>query len=169
MICEKCGKHTATTHIKTVINGNVTEKYLCSECAASEGLSGNAHSPFDNNGFASLLASVFGDTVIDSRKTDIRCPACNSTFSDIAKSGKAGCSECYKTFRNEFMPYIKRIHGSTVHCGKIPNKAPLTVKPQEDTVEALRMKLSELVREEKYEEAAKIRDKIKMIEGESNK
>lgn len=169
MICEKCGKHTATTHIKTVINGNVTEKYLCSECAAGENLSGGIHSGFNNNSFAALLASVFGDTVIQNRETDIRCPSCNSTFSDIAENGKAGCSECYKTFYKEFMPYIKRIHGSTMHCGKIPNKAPLAVKQSEDTVQSLRMKLNELVSEEKYEEAAKIRDKIKKLEEENNK
>ena len=41
------------------------------------------------------------------------------------------------------------------------------VKQEEDSIEALRMKLNELVREEKYEEAAVIRDKIKKVEEET--
>ena len=68
---------------------------------------------------------------------------------------------------NELLPYLKRVHGSTKHIGKIPNRAPLAVKTDEETVEGLRSKLNQLIREEKYEEAAVIRDKIKRLEGES--
>ena len=66
------------------------------------------------------------------------------------------------------MPYLKRVHGSTRHAGKVPNRAPLIVKPKEDTVEGLRLKLNDLVRREMFEEAAVIRDKIKKLEEEKN-
>ncbi len=162
MLCEKCGKNNATTHIRSVVNGVVTEKNLCGYCAASEG-----YTNLQNNSLAQMLSSMFGDVLaVNSKAAAVRCSCCNATFSDIAESGKVGCPECYKTFYNELLPYLKRVHGSTKHAGKIPNRAPLAVTVSEDTVESLRLKLNQLVREENYEEAAVIRDKIKKLEGE---
>lgn len=165
MLCEKCGKNNATTHIRSVVNGVVTEKNLCGYCAAKEG-----YNDFSHNSLTQMLASMFGDVLASGSDTATRrCPCCNATFSDIAESGKVGCPECYKTFYDELLPYLKRVHGSTKHAGKIPNKAPLTVKPKVESADSLRMKLNELVREEKFEEAAVIRDKIKKLEKGNNK
>ena len=44
MICQVCGKKEATTHVKTVINGQVSERSLCGECAQKEGVGGRIHS-----------------------------------------------------------------------------------------------------------------------------
>lgn len=161
MLCEKCGKHNATTHIRSVVNGVVTEKNLCGYCAAAEGYNSLSH-----KGLAQMLASMFDESRAAITDNSVRCKCCNSTFSDIAAKGKVGCPECYKTFYNELLPYLKRVHGGTKHSGKIPNKAPLAVMNEEETVEALRMKLNDLVRQEKYEEAAVIRDKIKRLQEE---
>ncbi len=164
MLCEKCGKNMATTHIKTVVNGVVREQNLCGYCAAQEGYTGISH-----NSLASMLASMLGEVSNAHISTEtLRCPVCNSNFSDIAKTGKVGCAECYKTFYNKLLPYLKRVHGSVKHTGKIPNCAPLIVKPKNETVEELRLELNRLVSEEKYEQAAVIRDKIKKLEGENN-
>lgn len=160
MLCEKCGKNHATTHIRSVVNGVVHEKNLCGYCAAKEGYGDITH-----NSLGEMLASMFGDVLSSGAKSEqLRCPCCGVTFSDIAESGKAGCSECYKTFYEQLLPYLKRVHGGTHHTGKIPNRAPLMVKPQEETVDSLRSLLNELVRQEKFEEAAVVRDKIRMLE-----
>ena len=71
-------------------------------------------------------------------------------------------------FYNELLPYLKRVHGSTGHVGKIPNNAPLVVKPKTKTIDDLRNELSRLVAEENYEQAAVIRDKIKEMEAKDN-
>ncbi len=162
MLCEKCGKNNATTHIKTVINGVVKEANLCESCAAAIGYSSLSH-----NSLAGMLASMLGEAAETHMTTQKRCPVCNSSFSDIAHSGKVGCAECYKVFESELFPYIKRVHGSTHHAGKVPNGAPLIVLPKEDTVESLRLELNRLIAEENYEQAAVIRDKIKKLKGEN--
>lgn len=163
MLCEKCGKNTATTHIRSVVNGVVSERNLCKFCAAEEGYNDIAH-----NSLASMLASMFGETVGSAPANTVKCPVCSATFSDIAKTGKVGCTECYKTFNSELLPYLKRVHGSTHHAGKIPCRAPLMLKPEKESVESLRLELNRLVSEEKYEEAAVVRDKIKELEGGKN-
>jgi protein arginine kinase activator len=162
MLCEKCGKNTATTHIKTVINGKVTEQNLCGYCAAKGGYSG-----FNGGSISGILSSMLGkalqsETMISSR----RCECCNTAFTDIAETGKVGCSNCYKEFGNELKPYLKRIHGSVHHIGKNPGTTELIVTGKENTISALKSKLATLVAEERYEEAALVRDEIKRLEGE---
>ena len=161
MLCDKCKKNNATVHIRSVVNGVATEKNLCGYCAANEG-----YNDIQHNSLAQMLASVFNDTVsLSGGAKTLRCPCCNSTFEQIAKSGKLGCSECYTAFKEKLLPSLKRLHGSTEHIGRIPNKAPLAVKTDTESIEYLKMKLNELVAEEKFEEAATVRDKIKKIEG----
>lgn len=162
MLCDKCGKNVATTHIRSVVNGKKTEKHLCAECAAKEGIGG-----LGNMGLDSMLASMFGDALSPGLSgAQSRCKCCGSTFADIAKNGKAGCPECYKTFYNEFLPYLKRVHGSVNHIGKTPAYTAVEEHPAADTLSELKAELKRLVSEEKFEQAAEVRDKIKEMEAE---
>jgi excinuclease UvrABC helicase subunit UvrB len=70
-------------------------------------------------------------------------------------------------FKNELLPYLKRVHGSVTHIGKKPEKDALIVS-KTDKLTEMRKKLSELVKNENYEEAAVMRDKIKLYEEERN-
>ena len=164
MKCENCGVNTATTHIKKVINGVVTEQHLCQVCAAQKGLSS-----FGNNSLASMLASVFGDAsggfLPQSTK---KCDACGCTFSDIVNSGLVGCPNCYTAFYDELLPYLKRIHGSVTHVGKIPNRAPLSIMNKKTEIEILRAQLNDLIIKEEFEKAAEIRDRIRELERQGN-
>ncbi|MBO4432149.1 MAG: UvrB/UvrC motif-containing protein [Clostridia bacterium] len=162
MLCDNCGKNTATTHIRSVVNGKSTERHLCAECAAKEGIG-----TIGNMGLDSMLASMFGDVLtLNPAGASVRCKCCGSTFSDIAKSGKAGCPECYETFKSEFLPYLKRVHGSVKHIGKtLPGSAP-KAGSSEDTAETLKAELQKLIAEEKFEQAAIVRDRIKEMEAE---
>lgn len=159
MLCEKCGKNSATTHIRSVINGVVREVNLCSACAKEEGYGNISHM-----GLAGMLASVFEDTSALLPGKNAVCSVCGCNFSDIIKKGKVGCAECYNQFGDELMPYLKRLHGSVYHAGKIPNSAPLMVVPKKETVSDLKTELARLVSEEKFEQAAIVRDKIKELE-----
>ena len=74
MLCDKCGKNNATTHIKQIINGVVTERNLCSSCAAEEG-----YSKFPHGGLADMLASMFGDiSGLGTEADETCCPVCGS-------------------------------------------------------------------------------------------
>lgn len=160
MLCEKCGKNNATTHIKTVINGTVTELNLCGYCAAKDGYTSFSGGPFTN-----LLASMLGQTMQMGTKISTRtCPCCGASFADIAEAGKVGCAACYKEFKDDLLPYLKRIHGSIRHTGKIPGTKEIAVKQPQDHLSELKSKLAELVASERYEEAAVVRDEIKKEE-----
>ena len=159
MLCQRCGKNSATTHIKTIINSKVTEQSLCGYCAAKAGYTGNS--------FSNILASMLGHAIDGGTYTVGRsCECCGATFADIAESGKVGCANCYKEFGEELLPYLKRIHGSVNHTGKNPGSKQLVVAEVRNNVSELKAKLASLVAAEKYEEAAVVRDEIKRLEGE---
>ena len=163
MLCQKCGQNTATTHIKTVIGGKVTEQNLCGYCAAKSG-----YSSFAGGSISGLLSSMLGQTMsLDTKAFEKTCPCCMSTFGNIAETGKVGCAGCYNTFGNELLPYLKRIHGSVNHTGKTPGSKELVITELTDKVSQLKRKLASLVASEKYEEAAIVRDEIKKLEGEN--
>lgn len=165
MLCEKCKKNTATTHIKTVVNGVVTEKNLCGYCAAMSG-----YSNFVNNGFSSMLNLLFGDELATGSIKEVRCKCCGTRFSDIAESGKMGCSECYSAFRDKLTPYLQRVHGTTEHIGKRPNDngSGLVAVSEISETDKLRAELLKAVKKEEFEKAAKLRDRIRELEGREN-
>lgn len=161
MLCQKCGKNTATTHIHSVIGGIVKDINLCSACAAEEG-----YSSHPVGSLASMLSSVFGDVSLPGAVKEQSCSCCGATFREIAKTGKAGCPLCYEKFKDELLPYLKRVHGSVNHIGKRPARDQLVVT-KTDKLSEMRKKLTELVKNENYEEAAVVRDEIKKIEEEA--
>lgn len=157
MLCENCGKNTATTFVKRIVNGVATQKQLCSECAQQYG--------FASGGFANLLSSMFSDILSENKQLrEKTCEKCGMSFRGIVNSGKVGCENCYTQFYNDLSPYLKRVHGSTKHIGKVPNNAPLAVVPTESELEALRRTLHSLVAAEEFEQAAAVRDRIKELE-----
>ena len=99
MKCQKCGANNANTHVKTVINGEIKEYDLCSECAKKMGYT-NIFGNFEDE-FSGLLGSFFGNS-LPARTQATRCDFCGSSYSDIAKSGHVGCAKCYEIFGDSF-------------------------------------------------------------------
>ena len=165
MLCQKCSKRQATTHIKRVINGEATESHLCSDCASALGYDGF----FGGFNFSipNIFSSFFTDGLISlgSAKTE-RCEKCQSSFDDIVKSGMVGCSDCYEKFYDKLLPSIQRIHGKIKHSGKTSQGAPaeVRVETKEEKIEKLRIQMNEAVAKQEFEQAAKIRDEIKALE-----
>ncbi len=169
MKCQKCGANNANTHVKTIINGEFKEYDLCSECAHKMGYT-NVFTDMDNE-FSNLLGSFFGN-VLPARTQATRCEFCGSTYSEIAKTGQVGCANCYKLFADQLYPSIRRIHGNTTHCGKNSGRAAAAEKkPAEMTKEEkladMKKQLDAAVKEQNFELAAELRDKIKETEGQS--
>ena len=161
MLCDICAKNQATVHLTEIIDEQMNELHLCEECARQK--STQMESQF---GLSDLLAglSEFGKTGKKEAETiEVKCPNCGLTYEDFRKLGRLGCSECYVAFRKYLTPLLKRIHGSSQHVGKTPVKVGRLLKKKIDLQE-LRNRLQKAVEEERFEEAAKLRDQIKESE-----
>lgn len=166
MLCQNCGKYEATTHIKRIVNGEAAEAHLCSDCARMLGYTG-AFPDFGFN-FSEMLGSFFSEDAAGALGSGVlRCEKCGSAFGDIVRSGKLGCSSCYRTFYDKLLPSFERIHGRTRHVGKVANEAPELQKSGK--LAELREELKRAVDGQDYEQAAKLRDEIKKLESEGRK
>lgn len=168
MLCQNCGKNEANTHIKQIINGDTAESHLCSECANHLGYS-DIFSGFDFS-LSDFFGGFLSDALPGHRLGDVkRCEKCGASFNDIIRDGRVGCANCYTTFYDRLKPSLQRIHGKTRHAGKISRNTAAT--PKEETAEEKATKLQaamdEAVAAQNFEEAAKIRDELKALKGES--
>src|SRR5207237_9606432 len=66
-------------------------------------------------------------------------------------------------FKEDLLPLLESVHGDTRHVGKVPRRLPRAKGAQLELAQ-LRRKLQQAVTEEAYEEAARIRDRIKELE-----
>lgn len=166
MKCQHCNEREATTHIKKNINGNKTEMHLCSECAAELGVAEefSAESFFADTFFGNLLGA--GIPAMNVLSGVDRCECCGSSFNDIVKSGTVGCANCYHKFEDKLEPSIVKIHGRTKHVGKnvtyTVDEEPKAAEP-ENEVETLKNDLKQAIKEQRFEDAAVLRDKIKEL------
>ena len=121
MLCEQCRMREASIVIREVVNGTVTERNLCSECASQSDLGGilmDSSSPF-----AKLLSGILG--ISDSRRSEeedaskLSCPTCGMTYKNC--SGRTlwlcGLLQYIRALINNS---IKKIQGNNSHTGKKP-------------------------------------------------
>ncbi|MGE4357173.1 MAG: UvrB/UvrC motif-containing protein [Candidatus Omnitrophota bacterium] len=162
MLCDICGKKQATVHVTEIINNQITEMHICEDCAREKSI--QMEQQF---GVSDLLAGIadLGTTLGEKTKAELKlkCENCGMTYEDFKKIGRLGCSECYASFRKNLVPLLKRIHGSVQHLGKVPQKMVKEAKRKSE-IDILKEKLQEAIQKEEFEEAAKLRDRIRDLE-----
>lgn len=160
MLCDKCGKNEATVHMMQNINGQVSEINLCSECAKQAESAWGFH-PFDMN---DIFQSFFDTgSIFTSSLPSLACKTCSTTLDSFKKTGLLGCPDCYDSLRQDIEPIISTMHGSTEHKGQRPEGEANPESTKENKVEMLNAQLQQAIAEERYEDAAKIRDEIKQM------
>lgn len=165
MLCDDCRKNEACIHFTQISPEGKLEKNLCEACAARYG-DFTARPNAKNFTVNDFLKGIFGKPAPETAAKTVPalvCPNCGMTYQDFTHTGKIGCSVCYDTFRKFLTPLLTRIHGASVHSGKIPRRAggALVVRHE---IEVLKGKLQSAVHNEEYEKAAKYRDKIRALE-----
>lgn len=167
MKCQHCNNNEATTHIKKNINGNVTEMHLCSECAKELGVMEefSPESFFNDTFFGNFLGA--GVPAMNILSGIDHCEYCGSTFNDIVKSGRVGCANCYSKFEDRLQPTITKMHGNAKHIGKnVTYTEDKEAEPEISELDKLKNDLKLAVQEQRFEDAAVLRDKInEMNEG----
>ncbi len=162
MLCEICNKNPATVHLTEIIDDQMNELHLCEQCAHQKSLQMD-----QQFGLSDLLGGLaeFEKPTKEEKETtvNIKCANCALTYADFKKIGRLGCSECYSTFKRYLGPLLKKVHGSIIHFGKSPFKVA-KVSDKRGDLQALRYQLQKAIETESFEEAAKIRDKIKESE-----
>jgi protein arginine kinase activator len=160
MKCQRCPK-AATFHITEVFGpAKYLDFHFCEDCAQRH----------LSNPTASVKSNA--DAVGTERESDVdpggpSCKACGLKFIEFRNSGRLGCPRDYDAFREELLPLLDNIHGETRHTGKKPRGLPARQANEAELVR-LRGQLDSAVAREAYEEAARLRDRIRQLDQESN-
>ena len=154
--CDLCDK-PATVHLTQIVNNQIHKLDLCESCAAAKGVT-------DPNGFSLADLLVKGGEAGSGPVEDagIVCEHCGFTQKDFKRLGRLGCPSCYERFIPLLEPVLANMHKGVSHLGKVPAKA-IARRSVHERVSELEAKLQAAVEEEKYEEAARFRDAIKLI------
>ena len=165
MLCDKCKQRPATVHFTKIINNEKYEQHLCEECSK-----GMPHFSFSidpsfslNKILANLLTNDPTFSGMGLTFKSERCENCGLTYSQFAQGGKLGCSNCYEVFKDKLNPLIRRIHSSERHKGKVPARTGGKLRLIKE-IESLKTELGNLVKNEEFEKAAEVRDRIKDLE-----
>ncbi|MHC4712164.1 MAG: UvrB/UvrC motif-containing protein [Planctomycetota bacterium] len=162
MVCQRCKKKRASVHVVDVQDEKKGEVHLCDECAQKEGVTLKSQVSL-----ADFLAGLIKAPVTKemARLAKLKCPRCGINYLEFQSKGRFGCADDYEVFAKLVEPLLQKIHGADRHVGKAPTGAPGSSDASVVLV-ALKKKLAEAVEQERYEEAAHLRDEILNLEGE---
>ena len=183
MLCENCGKREANVRYSENINGVKKEMHLCEECSRKLGITDKMDFRMPSLDFSNLFGSFLEDfstpefMPLLNEVKQIKCDSCGSTFDDIINTGRYGCANCYDVFEDRMDPILKKLQGSNRHNGRLGKISDNKIKFEKDRksenkvesmkenkLEKLQEDLKIAIKEERYEDAAKIRDEIKKEE-----
>jgi protein arginine kinase activator len=161
MICQRCTKREAIRHESVrAEDGTWTEVHLCESCA-EKGDVGNLTQASLVQALIESAAQLAGARTGGPARA---CPRCGITYAEFRARGRLGCPQDYEVFLPELLPLVERIHhGGAQHVGKSPASTHGRSESDRELIE-LRRSLSEAIQGERYEEAARIRDRIRTVE-----
>ena len=93
-----------------------------------------------------------------------RCAFCQATLRDFKNTGRLGCAYCYGAFEVNLRDLLRRVHGNSKHEGRIYRAPQGPPAEGASVLTELRDRLRRAIDQEQFEEAARLRDQIKVIE-----
>ncbi|MGO9598609.1 MAG: UvrB/UvrC motif-containing protein [Isosphaeraceae bacterium] len=156
MICQRC-KNNASVHLTQRVGESRQELHLCLACAQKAGLAVPENPPdlALDAVVQSLIVAHVGELV--GELADLSCPDCGIKYMEFRAGGRLGCPQDYRVFSRGLLPVLQRVHGATRHVGKSARQRPGAINRLR-----LRSQLREAISHENYEEAARIRDELRL-------
>jgi protein arginine kinase activator len=173
MLCERCKNIEATIHLTEIIKDVKSEVHLCESCAREIGLNSKL-----SNFSLSIpeMLSFLDVSEVDEFPAGSVCKSCGLSFMDYSRDSKLGCPDCYTHLHDSLLSVIAGYHGAVRHVGKQPSGTAGTavetcarttrVVTAKKSVDELKNQLDRAIYEERYEEAARLRDRIQDMENE---
>jgi len=177
MICERCKRKEATVHLTEIIRNEKSEIHLCENCANEIRL--NSKSANFTFSIPEVLSFLDFDDGEENYSNDL-CKTCGFTYLDYKKKKVLGCSDCYDNLKFVKDSIISCQHNEKRHIGKMPanfnlpkdndmisTKIDTVLIDKIETLSELQNNLQTAIFEERYEDAAEIRDRIQNKENVS--
>jgi len=159
--CEICKANEATIIIKHVVDGVVRELHVCAECGREKGVDLQMALPLISG---LLLGQGNVRRQIRNAAAGKICPVCHMRRSQFRKTSLLGCAVCYETFAEDVTAFLGGMPEDFGHVGKVPRRERL-----EAEIAGLERRLREAIKSQNYEEAARIRDRLRDVRAHGKK
>lgn len=163
LICGHCNKQPAMVHLAEAVERDGERAWefqdLCDSCAREMGL------PHAKLVDPMVLFQPF--QLGTSREVEAACSQCGLKMSEFRRAGRLGCEKCYEAFGPFMKEILEKAHaGKSTHLGRGPGRTG-EESGRRDDLEALQRRLKAAVDSEAYEEAARLRDRIRTLESDA--
>ena len=156
MKCENCGNNEVTFVYQSNINGKVTEKHLCSECAEKLGYTQKiaAHSQ-------RMMQNFFGNSIFG-----------NSFFDDFFSPVPSLMGRMLEDPFDDFFADMPALGAAPAKQEEQKKEDDLVDREEQGRfaylrqMNALKMEMKKAVHQENFERAAELRDEIHKLESE---
>jgi protein arginine kinase activator len=165
--CGVCAKREAVVTFTHIVDDVKQTLLLCQECASEKNIKVRIAPAAQAKDAPVLVKEIKIELAkLAGAEGDggAHCPTCEMSYEEFKKIGRLGCPHCYDAFAPQLERLLKRIHGDNRHRGKGPMEAAQSAQAA-DELERLRDELAQAVAEEAFEEAAQLRDRIRVLEG----
>lgn len=163
MVCDFCKKRNAVFYIEQITKTNRLTIHVCAQCAVEKGLTPNSK---DSRKSLNSLFNEINRVADKASKSDKCCPICGCGLSEIKKTGKVGCPECYAIFAEDIIKLMKSHGIKGPYTGSLPRRIAGFRSRLTDRMD-IRTKLEESLKKEDYEKAAVYRDFLKALDRNS--
>lgn len=162
MLCDECGDNEAIIHLTNIQNNQITTSHLCESCAGEKGLEPGV--TMGNLPLTDFLSQT-GKAMTEAGSTAGPCAYCGMKLEEFKKKGRLGCPHCYVTYELHLRNLLRRLHGGAQHIGKVYLPPNPSETQKQERLAGLKRKLDRAVESEDFEQAARIRDTIRMESG----
>ncbi|MBN2040934.1 MAG: UvrB/UvrC motif-containing protein [Spirochaetes bacterium] len=172
MLCERCKTYEAVFHFTDITNNVQTEIHLCNKCAGDITFENKQQ---NDSLYLKTMFSMIKEKYLEmnQNETGTMCLNCGLTDMEFSLDQKPGCPSCYKYFK----VLIESLSGiNTIpYSGKKPHNYVEVMAYRDDLSDKknnmneplkdvdLEEQLRIAVSEERYEDAAVLRDRIKGV------
>lgn len=169
MICQNCHKNVATVTVIEIPPSDASgqgqphpvEQQLCEMCAQARNL---PHAPVQKKTLGDIWKLLQNSSQKPLGEPGVTCPECGMTREEFRMKGRIGCARDYEIFAEDVNEILERVHGSTHHVGRAPGVSPEELTRMR-SITCLKRDLDVAIRDEAYENAARIRDELRELEG----
>jgi protein arginine kinase activator len=164
-ICQGCGEQEASIRFTEVSREGRSSLELCQRCAVERGavLSAGDAEMADTRQIWKRVMLEFSQSQPDRSDSGLACPACRLEFADFERESRLGCPQCYQTFMGDMTRLLKDYHGDSLHRGKVPYDIGRRIDLRRKILN-VKESIHLAVRDERFEEAARLRDEVRDLE-----
>jgi len=170
--CQLCPSPEATVHLTEIAaDGSRQELHVCRACISRLNLRPEVEAP--DLAEIRLRAEPAAESPAE---PPLLCDHCGLSLASYADTNLFGCPGCYESFDTAVVALLERYHGAAAHQGRRPVIEAAAAEPAPEPPPrrprtrsaaarraALEARLRAAVEEERFEDAARLRDELKAL------